>query len=238
MSDFSAFFKWALDGRQATPTDPTLALTKRAKDLKKAAVKVQRHYSPFETEQLRRIFSPKHYVCFNRSADHFWAPLPGLHLGTRLKEVVTLSLDDIDLHKQSGVWFLDVTPELAKDVNSVRRLPLPRQHVDLGFLEYVRHVRELGAARLFPHVGFERPTLRKDPSKYCSRRFGSYLDTLGLKDPDLVFHSFRHTMVSALQDANVPLADAMQITRHQAQDHAVKTGRMTTAQAQSLHVKV
>lgn len=74
-------------------------------------------------------------------------------------------------------------------------------------------------------------------SRCGSRRFGEYLDTLDIRARDLVFHSFRHTVVSALQDGNVPLADAMQITGHQAQEHAVATGRMSVAQAQSVHIK-
>lgn len=216
---------------------PDRRLDPQGKELKKADSKSERSYSPFSSEQVQRIFSPRHFLAFNRSADHFWAPLLAVHLGTRLKELVTLTLDRIGVHAQTCITYMDVTPEFAKNKNSVRRLPVSQQLVDLGFLEYVEHLRKLGATQLFPHLDFQCPTLRKDPSKYTSRRFGAYLDTLDIRSRDLVFHSFRHTVVSALQDSNVPLADAMQITGHQAQEHAVATGRMSVAQAQSVHIK-
>lgn len=76
-----------------------------------------------------------------------------------------------------------------------------------------------------------------DPSGNCSDRFAKYLDTLHIRDRALVFHSFRHTVVTALHDAGAPLSDAMQITGHQAQDHAITTGKMTAEQARSVHVK-
>jgi hypothetical protein len=44
--------------------------------------------------------------------------------------------------------------------------------------------------------------------------------------------------VTALQDAGAPLSDSMQITGHQAQEHAIATGRMTEEQAQSVHIKI
>lgn len=237
MSELSSFFKWAVEERQAALADPTEGLSRRVKELKKADSKSERSYSPFNSEQVQRIYSPEQYLAFNRSADHFWAPLLAVHLGTRLKEIVTLTLDRIGAHPQTGITYMDVTPEFAKNKNSVRRLPVSQHLVDLGFLEYVAHLRGLGATHLFPHLDFSCPTLRRDPSKYTSRRFGAYLDTLDIRSRDLVFHSFRHTVVSALQDGNVPLADAMQITGHQAQEHAVATGRMSVAQAQSVHIK-
>jgi hypothetical protein len=81
------------------------------------------------------------------------------------------------------------------------------------------------------------PTARKDPSKNCSRKFGEYLDTLDIVDPALVFHSFRHTVVTALQAAGTPLKDSMEIAGHQAQEHAVRTGYVTADQAQSVHIR-
>jgi len=236
--DLQAFFRWAHQEREASLSDPAAGLARRGKDLKKAAAKAPRHYAPFQTKQIVQIFAPRTYLASNRRADYFWAPLLALHMGMRLKEVVTLSLCDIGRHDEAGLWYLDVTPEEAKNRNSVRRLPIPERLLDIGFIVYVERVRSLGGARLFPHLDFNSTTVKRDPGKNCSRAFGAYLGTLGLNHPDLVFHSFRHTVVSALQDAGVPLTDSMQITGHQAQEHAVKTGRMTQTQSQSVHIKV
>lgn len=231
------FFDWARDEAEATTINPAAALGKREKALRKAASKAEEHYDPFENKHLAKMFRPKAYLEHNNRADFFWAPLLGLYIGARLGEIVTLALADIGRHAETGIWYLDVKPERAKNKNSVRRLPVPARLMDLGFIEYVEHLQKLGATLLFPHYDFSIPTMRRMPSKNCTRRFASYLDKLELCDPKLVFHSFRHTVVSALQDSNTPLADAMQITGHLAQEHAIKTGRMSVAQAQSVHLE-
>lgn len=82
------------------------------------------------------------------------------------------------------------------------------------------------------------PMLQRDPSKNASRKFGQYLHAVNLPDPALVFHSFRRTVVSVMQDAQVPLSHAMQIVGHEAQAHAVRTGRISEREARSVHLKV
>lgn len=237
ISNLRAFFEWAKEERQAALTDPTAGLGGRDQALRKSAAIVREHYEPFSSEQLKTIFEPHAYLAYNNHTDYFWAPLLGLHLGTRLKEVITLELADIARHEPTGIWFMDVRPENAKNPNSIRRLPIATRLVELGFIDYVERLRRLGATRLFPHRDASSQTARLDPSKNCSRRFGAYLDTRGISDPALVFHSFRHTVVTALQDAGTPLADSMQITGHQAQDHAIRTGRISADDAQSVHIK-
>lgn len=236
ISSLRAFFEWASEELEATRSNPVAGLGRRDKNLRKAASKTKSKdsYHPFSTGQIETIFAPKTYLAFNNRSDYFWAPLLGVHLGTRLKEIVTLELEHIGRHQETGIWFMDVTPEHAKNDNSVRRLPIPSRLIELGFIDYVERLRSLGATHLFPHRDMSLPTVELDPSGNCSDRFAKYLNTLGIRDRGLVFHSFRHTAVSALQDAGVPPSDAMQITGHQAQDHAISTGKMTVEQARSV----
>ncbi len=109
-------------------------------------------------------------MAFNRAADYFWAPLLGIHLGCRLGEIVTLELDSIKRDEASGIWSLQVEDERAKNEHSVRSLPLPNRLVELGFTEYVEHVRKMGATKLFPHRDLSGPTAKLDPSKRCSEQ--------------------------------------------------------------------
>ncbi|HEU4460887.1 MAG TPA: site-specific integrase [Methylibium sp.] len=232
------FFAWAAGERQMTRSDPALGLAQRIKELKEqVGDKQARSYAPFKSEHLSKIFAAEAYLGFNRSADYFWAPLIAAHVGSRLKEILTLRLSDIHLHEPTGIWVLNVKIDEAKNRNSARRLPVPRRLVEIGFIEYVEHVQALGADRLFPHVDFESRTLKNDPSKYVSRQFGEYLSLRGISDPALVCHSFRHTIVSALQDNNVPVNDAMQLVGHQAQSAAVLAGELTVGQTRSVHLK-
>lgn len=238
ISDLRSFFGVMFGEINATTSDPTVGLEKRRKALNTVASDEEEHYDPFETGHLTKIFEPRAYLSSNRDADYFWAPLLGLHLGTRLKEIVTLDLANIQQHSATGIWFIDVTPEKAKNKNSIRRLPVPSRLMQVGFIEYVEHVRRLGATSLFPHRNLTGKTARNDPSKNCSRAFANYLDRLDIKSEALVFHSFRHTVVTALQDCGTPLLDSMQIAGHQAQDHAIRSGVITVQQARSVHLKV
>lgn len=236
VSTLRTFFEWAREDREATLADLGPGLDRREKALRMVAPKEDEHYEPFDVEQLLTIFEPSKYLAFNNQADYFWAPLLGLHLGTRLKELITLKLADIERHEPTGIWFMDVKPENANNPHSIRRLPIATRLVELGFIDYVERIRRLEATMLFPHRDLTSTTGRRDPSKNCSRRFGEYLDTLAIVAPSLVFHSFRHTVVTALQDAGTPLKDSMEITGHQAQDYAVRTGKISAEQAQSVHV--
>lgn len=235
ISNLRAFFDWCREEQQATVIDPAAGLEKRDKLLRKAASKEARHYQPFEERHLRAIFEPKKYLQANRDPDYFWAPLLSLHLGMRLKEIVTLELQAIGQDVANGLWFIEVMADKAKNGNSARRLPVSERLLELGFVDYLEKLRTLGATRLFPHRDFTTKTMQRDPSKDCSRHFGDYLNSIDIRDDALVFHSFRHTVVTALHDHGTPPGDAMQIVGHQAQEHAVRTGSMSAAAAQSVH---
>jgi integrase len=237
LSDLSSFFEYAHSQLQATLVDPTVALEGRRKDLNAAAARQSSHYKPYANEQLSFIFEPRRYLAFNRDADYFWAPLLALHLGARLGELVTLSLSAIKQQAETGIWFLTIDDEDAKNSNSQRTVPISQHLVRLGFINYVRRLRRVGATELFPHRDMTTRTAQRQPSKNCSRKFLDYLKHLGLKetDGDLVFHSFRHSVVQALLDNGTPLPDSMQLVGHAAQDHALKSGQLTTKGARSVH---
>jgi hypothetical protein len=170
-----------------------------------------------------------------RSPDLFWGPLLGAHLGPREGELMTRTVGCVGYDQELDIHFLDVP--FGKNRNSIRRLPITQPLIDLGFIRYVEHVKKLGATYLFPHRDYTLPTLARDPSKYCCEYFAALLTACGIVDPDLVFHSFRHTIVSALHDAGVSLADAMQIVGHEAQTHAIRAGVLTKKQAASVHLR-
>lgn len=234
LSDMSAFFTWAHREVQAALENPIDGLEARRRKLTQQANDEKTEYLPFESHHLTTIFDPERYLMESRFSDYFWTPLLALHLGTRLKELVTMELRSIGCEEDSGIWYMDVKPEFAKNKNSVRRLPIVQPLIDLGFLEYVEQMRELGAKNLFPHRDLTGKTAMRLPSKLCGDAFAKLLDVCGVIHPQLVFHSFRHTVISALQDGGTPLSTSMQIVGHQAQDHAVRTGLITPEEARSV----
>ena len=238
LSDMGHFFTYQRKIAKATEEDVSGDLAELAETWTTQAVDADVHYRPFTTDHVKRIFAPAKLLAYNREPDYFFAPLLGLHLAVRLGDFVRAKLSDIGYIKEIDVWYIDVTPEDAKNKNSVRRLPITKGLIDAGFLDYVEHVRKLGAIYLFPHRDWSTATAKSKPSKRQSEQFAKYMDKIGLPDPMLVYHSFRHTAITAMQDAGVPLSHAMQIAGHEAIEHALKTKKITPEQARSVHVTV
>lgn len=240
LSDLCSFFDFAHGQLKATLVNPGDGLAGRRKDLKAAVSRKRKHYKPYTNEQLAKVFEPRTYLAFNRHADFFWVPLLALHLGARLGELVNLSLKDVRQQPSSGIWWIEITDDNAKNKNSVRKVPISQALVRLGFISYVRHLHRIGATHLFPHRDMTTKTALRLPSKNCSRQFGKYLESIGLKDADadLVFHSFRHSVIQALQDNHTPTGDSMQLVGHAAQEHALQSGQLTAQAARSVHLSV
>ncbi len=237
LSDIGHLFDYLRNTEKSTAHTISEDLAEAGQAWRSQVTSADVHYLPFTDAHITTIFEPKTYLVATRDPDYFWTPLLALHLFVRLGDVVNSKVCDIG-QLPDGIWYIDITPDDAKNRNSVRRLPITNNLIQIGFLRYVEHVKALGAEYLFPHRNRQGVTAQHDPSKNASRRFGEYLDSIGISDPLLVFHSFRHTGISAMQDAGVPLATAMQIAGHEAQDHAVRTNMITPGQARSVHMSV
>ncbi|WP_422012771.1 DUF6538 domain-containing protein [Roseateles sp.] len=217
--------------------------------LRKGAASAKRanSYECFTDPELALIFEPMRYLANMRAADDFWAPLIGAYLGARLAEIVTRQVSDIRFSPEHGVYLLSVNDDegangapraRAKNSNSLRHVPIPQALIDLGLIEYVDHVKALGATMLFPHRELN-DTRQADPSKHVSRVFAAHLDAIGITAPDKVFHSFRHTVITRLHVHGTPVGDAELIVGHAAQDAHV---RLSSASGQfggqsSTHLK-
>lgn len=154
-------------------------------------------YEPFETSELQKIFQPALYCKKMSLPDYYWAPLIALFTGARAEEIA--SLDAADIHPVKGIWIIDIRK--GKTENAERKVPIHQQLLDLGLLDYQASVVNAGYKKLFPHV---QPGLN-GYKKNMSRMFGTYLDLpeVNIVHELKVFHSFRHTVVTALTNAGV-----------------------------------
>ena len=104
-----------------------------------------------------------------------------------------------------GVWCIDINENDGKKVKSragVRKVPIHDQLVELGFLDFVAAIRAGRSERLFPDYSY---CSQNGYGRNLGRWFNeSFLPKLGMKGQGLVFHSFRHTMVTELGRADVP----------------------------------
>lgn len=190
-------------------------------------------YAPYHDAHIKLIFSPLDYLLANRTPDKFWMGLIAAHMGLRLSEILTRTVNDVRVD-DDGIWFLAVP--FGKTKNSVRIIPIPVPLIELGFIEYVEHVRALPATQLFPQLNLKSESAQRKPGNKQTEAYGMYLDTRGLTDPRLTFHSFRHTVVNALLDNNTPVHLSMQICGHDAQEEAVRRKLLTEKAAASVHL--
>lgn len=169
--------------------------------------------SPFSGDQIAEILA---YVKANRHPDTIdhWAPLLAAYQGARREEIAQMRLCDVI--ELDGEWVMRITDEgedgKVKNRSSLRNLPIHPAVVDAGFLKFVqsrqcapddylfREEKRKGTGRLHDL------TLDADErvsGKY-GKRFAADLKVLGIKRPELVFHSFRHSWEDAAGQADIP----------------------------------
>lgn len=159
---------------------------------------------PFTKQQTQLIFTE---LAENRSGlvrkdSHKWAALLGLFTGARLNEICQLEIADIQ--QESDIWVLNITDEgdnnkRVKAKASRRKVPLHAELLQLGFLDFVKS--RMDGQRLFPDFSYN---VNSGYGRNLGRWYNeSFLPKLGIKEPGLVFHSLRHTMVTRLGQAGV-----------------------------------
>lgn len=181
---------------------------------------------PFTDEQLRLIFNAPMFTGAKSEArllepgpfipqDHRrWAPLVALYSGARPTEIAQLELNDII--EQDGVLMFSVnniddedddegsaTPrKRVKTEAGVRLIPVHRELIRLGFLDYVKAMRKAKAKRLFESW---KPTSTGDYIATFPRFFNrTFLPKVKAKTKKTSFYSFRHTFKDAQRRAGLP----------------------------------
>ena len=125
--------------------------------------------------------------------DHrFWLPLIALFHGTRQEEAAQLRAADIQ--QEGGIWFFNIHRDggnQLKNAQSIRRVPVHRFVIELGFLDYVEEARAAGRTHLWP--GMSRSGPDGKVAYAYSKSFGLYCRATGVYVEGRGFHSLRHT---------------------------------------------
>ncbi len=195
--------------------------------------RAQDHRDIFTPDELKRIFDQEWFKtgtgAFTEKGHthwrpyYFWLPLLGLYTGARLNELSQLYLDDVVKAEPSGVWYLDFNLEgkgktddqSLKTTNATRIVPLHDVILQAGLIDYVTALRKAGYNRLFPELKFA-------PGKGYADGSGSWFNekflgkTLGMaRDGRKTFHSFRHTVATALDRLETPDKVVNQLLGHE-----------------------
>jgi integrase len=122
----------------------------------------------------------------------YWAPILGPFVGGRIEEIAQLRIEDVEL--VNGVWAVQITEmgpdQKVKNDGSTRRIPIHNEVIQCGFLAYVALQKLGGHERVFPSL--KNDNENRIWSNALTKRFGVYLDEIGLPDPRLTYHSFRY----------------------------------------------
>lgn len=185
------------------------------------AEKRKRKRLAFDVPNLLAIFGSdiftKHYRAGGQLGEaSYWIPLLMFYTGARPEELAGLAVQDLTNDPTTG-WTFDIidrhlgesgddgVPEshrrTLKCDASVRRIPVAKELLELGLLQYVRWLKDQGHTVFFP-------TLKKDAkgrlSTAITKFFGRYKKGLGITDPRKVMYSFRHGMKNYLEHALFP----------------------------------
>lgn len=143
----------------------------------------------------------------------FWVPLIGLFQGMRMAEI--LGIRKSDVKQEDDIYHFDIKPNAERGLKnnpSARTLPIHAELIKMGLLNYLNSRRDtLQPGGLMFEDGITLPEKQKIIKNY-SRSFGAYLDRIGLSDPSIVFHSFRHNFCTAMAtnaDISLDIMDAL-----------------------------
>lgn len=143
----------------------------------------------------------------------YWLPVLALYTGCRIEELGQLSIDNV--RTQGDIIYLDINPfgdgQSIKSQSSLRRVPLHKDVIGFGFMEYVASIAAKGYQDLFPHIQSRCTKRTAAFSKWVNR----YLrKDCGIDDSRKVFHSFRHTFKDACREARIPKDQHDALTGH------------------------
>jgi len=179
---------------------------------------------PFDSAELERLFHGPELVAA-RSSSHeehkWWLAALAFYTGARVNELCQIN-PKTDISNKNGIDYILITPLTDTDervVKSVkgkkkRVVPLHPELLELGFLVYVKRIREANHKLLFPAWN---PTKGR-ASIQAQRWFRDLLREIGLRDESVEaglrgFHAFRHTLLARAANSHPPV-DAGPITGH------------------------
>ena len=145
--------------------------------------------------------------------EKYWLPLIALYSGMRQEEICQLHVADV--READGIWVFDINaapPRQLKNLNAVRIVPIHRELIRLGLIDYVKAQRKAGRLMVFHQLnaGGADQRLGHNFTKWFTR----YRRDVGVYEPGRDFHSFRHSATTFLQRAKVPVALIDALTGH------------------------
>jgi integrase len=244
----TAMFRWAFE-KGYISTNPATGLT----ITKPKAKKGHKSRRPFTAGELKALFtSPMYTGHLTRRQrylsgpqlakdDDYWLPIIAYYSGARLGELVQLHFADcivdgpfphLSINENGQEKHGEADHKHVKSEAGVRIIPLHPDVIELGFAKFVQIQKRTAGKRKRVFYGIPYGA-DGQPSSVYSKWFGRYLTNIGLDDPALVFHSFRHTAEDFFRSSQVPKYIIDQVIGHQDRSAAAAYGSGVTLEVAS-----
>ncbi|MFZ3421326.1 tyrosine-type recombinase/integrase [Vibrio harveyi] len=208
-------FLWAVQ-RKLMQTNILMDMKVKAKNQK---VQARNQRLQLDNDDLNALFNSPEY----RSGTHartyqHWLPLLGLYTGARLSELAQLRIQDV--YTENGVWLIDFNEsedKSLKTINSVRKVPVHKTLVRLGFIKYLQYLKKahkngwIHSDMLLPDVVKGRDGYGHNTGKWFDR----HLTKLQIKQNGKSFHSLRHTFADHRKQADENPAMTAELLGHE-----------------------
>ncbi|MGE0768385.1 MAG: site-specific integrase [Hyphomicrobiaceae bacterium] len=155
---------------------------------------------PFAAGEVRLVLAKLNILTGQTSNEDWrrdieWVIKLATYHGCRINEVANLRKQDV--RQVDGIWCLDVNDEerRIKNPTSVRTVPL---HPKCS--GFIKHVARSEGPWVFD-LTYYREGQR---AGWIIRRFGAFLDEIGITRPKVSLHSLRHRWIDAARAAGVP----------------------------------
>jgi integrase len=194
----------------------------------------------FNQVELKRLFEGPEMKAFADDPKHahrYWLPTIGLFTGARVNEICQINPQtDIARDPDSGKHYLWITKETESDsrirksvkTGDSRKVPIHKQLLELGFLDYVSGLKSKGVKLLFP----EWEPINRRASGEAEKWFRQFLRDTRLRDETpkakiLGMHAFRHTLLTygAMQKPPLSLFCITGHAQEEAPIHATGAGK-------------
>jgi integrase len=226
LKNIKAFLKWVSEKKDINLQSPMNALSNEIGEIDYDSEK-----RAFTQEELKLLFehnpASENYINGFSKPVRFWVPMIALYTGMRLAEICQLHLSDIKrvkaLSDSSTHWVFDVNEENGNQLKcgklNVRKIPIHKNVISAGFLDYVDDLNAKGETKLFPGV------VRDSSNQFGtqSQWFGIYSSKAGVTDTKTSFHSFRHSFCGHLSDRHTPEDIVIALSGHQFKSLAKST---------------
>ncbi len=214
----STLYHWAFKGAY----NPFGDLKKKSREPRHAK------RDSFTEEQLTVMFSHDNFTGDRPSKVYqYWSPLIALLTGMRQTEIAQLCLTDII--ERDGIYGINMSEDTPghtiKTDKSRRFVPIHKKLLELGFKERIEELTKRNETRIFPELYYwekdpnrEKPETKVYVGQTISKWFngpGRFLESIGINNDKLVFHSFRKNFITAMVLNHVPEEDRTAIVGHE-----------------------